>query len=208
MTEKLHQRTILVGVAGASGSGKSFFSHLLQSKLNDCRTLILSQDDYYKDHSHIPIAQRTRMNYDHPDAIDFDLLVEQLAALKAGKAIQHPLYDFTVHNRKSETRSAGPADVVIMDGILIYVPQKCRDLFDFKVFVDTPPDICLVRRLRRDVEERGRTMESVLQQYLNTVRPMYKKYVAPTRGFADFIVRGVGDMQDDVARVRNAILSL
>ncbi len=168
----------------------------------------MSQDDYYRDHSHISIMQRTRMNYDHPDAIDFDLLVEQLSTLKSGRAIQHPLYDFAVHNRKKETRSAGPVDVVIVDGILIYVPQKCRDLFDFKVFVDTPPDICLVRRLRRDVQERGRTMESVLQQYLNTVRPMFEKYVAPTSRFADFVVEGVGDMLDDVERVQEAILSL
>ncbi len=196
---------MLVGVAGASGSGKSFFSNVLKLQLKNYNTVILSQDDYYKDRSHIAVQQRSFMNYDHPDAIDFDLLVEQLSVLKNGRAVEHPLYDFRVHNRKKETKTSGPADIVIMDGILIYVPETCRALFDIKIFVDTPPDICLVRRLRRDVEERGRTMESVLEQYMDTVRPMFEKFVAPTAQFADIVVAGVGDMQADVRRVQNAI---
>jgi len=207
MAEKQFSRTMLIGVAGASGSGKSFFSNLLKSQLKNYHTIILSQDDYYKDRSHIPVPQRSLMNYDHPDAIDFDLLVEQLAALKNGHAIEHPLYDFRVHNRKKETKTSGPADIVIMDGILIYVPEECRALFDIKVFVDTPPDICLVRRLRRDVEERGRTMESVLQQYMDTVRPMFERFVAPTAHFTDFVVAGIGDMMQDVNRVQKTIRS-
>lgn len=207
MPEKQLSRTILIGVAGASGSGKSFFSNVLKAHLKNYQTIILSQDDYYKDRSHIALQRRSFMNYDHPEAIDFKLIVEQLSALKNGHTIEHPLYDFRVHNRKKETKTSGPADIVIMDGILVYVPQECRALFDVKVFVDTPADICLVRRLRRDVEERGRTMESVLQQYMDTVRPMFEEFVAPTIQFADFVVAGIGDMLEDVTRVRNAILA-
>ena len=205
MVETLPQRTILIGVAGASGSGKSFFSNVLESRLNEFRTLILSQDDYYKARSSLSLAQRSKLNFDHPDAIDFDLLVQQLFELKSGKAVEHPLYDFCIHDRKKDTRTCGPVDVVIVDGILVYVLEACRSLFDYKVLVNTPPDICLVRRLRRDVEERGRNMESVLEQYLETVRPMFENFVAPTCQYADQIVAGVGDMLDDVAHVEAKI---
>ena len=205
MVKNQLQRTLLVGVAGASGSGKSFFSNILKSRLKDYRTLILSQDDYYKDRSSMDIKKRSQLNFDHPEAIDFNLLVSQLSDLKLGKAVEQPLYDFHIHNRKNETRPCGPTDIVIVDGILVYVQDESRDLFDYKIFVDTPPDICLVRRLQRDVKERGRTMESVLQQYLETVRPMFEKFVAPTNRYADKVVAGIGDMLDDVTEVERTI---
>lgn len=208
MSDNGIQRTILVGVAGASGSGKSFFSNILKSQLGDLQTLILSQDDYYKARSSLSLAQRAKLNFDHPDAIDFDLLVQQLSKLKSGSAVEHPLYDFCTHDRKDETRTCGPADVVFVDGILVYVPKPCRDLFDYKIFVDTPADICLVRRLRRDVEERGRTMDSVLEQYMQTVRPMFEKFVAPTSDYADLVVAGMGDMLNEVGLVEKKIRSL
>jgi len=206
MNDKI-QRTLLVGVAGASGSGKSFFANLLKAQLPG-RVLILSQDDYYTDRSSIPFSRRSLLNYDHPDAIDFTLFVQQLEALKAGKAIEQPLYDFRTHNRRPETRACGPADIIIVDGILIYVPPKCRDIFDIKIFIDTPADICLARRLRRDVDERGRTMDSVLQQYLETVRPMFLEHVAPTMQHADLIVAGMGDMLADVNKVQKEVMNL
>ncbi len=192
--------TTLIGVAGASGSGKSFFASALQHRLN-CSSAILSQDDYYQDRSDITIKEREVINYDHPDSLDFDLLVEQLQTLKTGAAIDHPLYDFSVHNRKKETARLQPAEVIIVDGILLYAVKECRELFDIKVFVDTPLDLCFVRRLQRDVKERGRSVDSVIAQYLDTVRPMFLQFVQPTIRLADIVVQGVGDMADDIERV-------
>ena len=186
--------TFILGVAGASGSGKSFFADRIYSSLRSRNVIILSQDYYYKDLSSIPPKQRALYNFDHPDAIDFDLLIEHIKLLKKHQSIQHPIYDFTVHNRKKESVTAGPADIVIIDGILIYALPKIRDLFDFKVYIETPPDICFIRRLQRDTLERGRTMESVISQYLETVRPMYERFVLPTKNYSDLVTRGEGDM--------------
>lgn len=190
----------LIGVAGASGSGKSYFANALRNSL-ECSSLILSQDDYYKDRSDISLKERELINYDHPDSLDFDLLVEHLQRLKKRQAIEHPLYDFSVHNRKKQRARIEPADVIIVDGILLYAVKKCRDLFDVKVFVDTPLDLCFVRRLQRDIQERGRSAESVISQYLATVRPMYLQFVQPTIYRADLVVAGVGAMSDDVQHV-------
>ena len=193
------QKTVLVGVAGASGSGKSFFCDKLRASVTNKSVIVLSQDYYYKDHSHIPLQQRHELNYDHPDAIDFKLLIEDLQALKQGRSITHPIYDFTVHNRKSNSAVvAGPAEVVIVDGILIYAVQECRAMFDYKVFIDTPLDLCLIRRMCRDIQERGRSIESVVQQYLKTVRPMLLENVIPTKHVADLVVEGVGTMQKGI----------
>ena len=200
------QNTVLVGVAGASGSGTSFFCDKLRATLQNPSVLIISQDYYYKDHSDIPLDERHALNYDHPDAIDFELLIEQLEALKRGEAIAHPVYDFTQHNRKPNTSvTAGPAQVVIVDGILIYAVQACRALFDFKVYINTPLDLCFVRRLCRDIQERGRTVESVVQQYLKTVRPMLLEHVIPTQELADLVVEGVGTMQQGINESIQAI---
>ncbi|MBN1558826.1 uridine kinase [candidate division KSB1 bacterium] len=187
----------LVGVAGASGSGKSHFARLLQRTLTPS-ALILSLDDYYKDRSDIPFIERQTINYDHPDALDFDLFIQHLRALKSGCEIEQPLYDFSVHNRRDEKVKTGPAQVVIVDGILLYAVKNCRQLFDVRVYVDTPLDICFIRRLQRDIRERGRSVESVIQQYVQTVRPMFIEFVQPTLDYADVVVSGIGDMKNDV----------
>jgi len=200
MKNRDEPNVVIVGVAGASGSGKSFFSHKLQQRLIHS-SLLLSQDDYYKDRSDISLREREAINYDHPNALDFELLIDHLKILKMGGVIEHPLYDFAVHNRKKETKKAGPARAVIVDGILLYAVQECRKMFDIRVYVDTPLDICFIRRLQRDVKERGRSVESVVNQYMQTVRPMFVEFVQPTREFADMVVKGLGDMHADIERV-------
>ena len=191
----------LIGIAGASGSGKSFFAKKLHESLSPKKIFVLSQDFYYKDNSDIPLEERPKINYDHPDAIDFDLLKDHLLQLKKGKAINHPIYNFRVHNREEETVSAGPADIVLLDGILIYAMPALLDLFDFKIYIDTPMDICFIRRLQRDTLERGRTTESVIEQYMDTVRPMFLKFVLPSMNQADMVIKGQGDVMEKVRQV-------
>ncbi len=195
----------IVGIAGASGSGKSFFAERIRSALPAKDVLILSQDHYYKDRSEVSLEQRRTINYDHPDAIDFALLISHLQALKRGQRIEHPLYDFAVHNRKTEKKQADPARVVLVDGILLYaVPELCRWIH-FKVYVDTPLDICFIRRLQRDTRERGRSEESVIDQYLTTVRPMFVKFVLPGKKLADLVLVGQGDMEPGLRHVLKAL---
>lgn len=187
---------MLIGVAGASGSGKTFFAGKLKEVFSPKSVCILSQDFYYKKNSHIPFAEREKINYDHPDAIDFDLLEDHLILLKNGRTIEHPVYDFRTHDRLEEKEAAGPADIIILDGILIFAVEKLLDLFDYKVFVDTPMDICFIRRLQRDRQERGRTTDSVINQYLKTVRPMLLKFVLPSISNADLVIKGEGDVME------------
>jgi uridine kinase len=199
-------KTLLVGLSGASGSGKSYFAERLKTRLTGQSVIILSQDFYYKEQSHTPFQERQLVNYDHPDAVDFELLIDHLAGLKQGLEIEHPLYDFSQHNRCPETRSVGPAEIVIMDGILIYAVEACRRLFDYRIFVETPLDLCFIRRLRRDMRERGRSVDSVVEQYLKTVRPMFLEFVEPARQFADRVVNGDGDVSQDIEGVRAILL--
>lgn len=203
---KVSRTTVkIIGIAGASGSGKSYFAQALRTRL-PAASVLLSQDDYYRDRSDISLAERQLLNYDHPDALDFDLLTAQLLMLKKGETIEHPQYDFTVHNRATTTVKTDPADFVILDGILILAIQKCRSLLDYKIYIETPLDLCFIRRLQRDVQERGRSVESVIQQYLTSVRPMFLHYVEPSAQHADCIVRGVDDVQHDVTKVVHKIM--
>jgi uridine kinase len=195
----------IIGIAGASGSGKNYLAERLQAKIADKAVCVLSQDYYYKDHSDLSMELRNMLNYDHPSAVDFSLMAEHLKRLKNGLPIQHPLYDFSVHNRKKESKTAGPANIVIVDGVLIYALEDIRNLFDFKVFIDTSLDICFIRRLQRDTSERGRTVDSVISQYLKTVRPMYTQFALPTRKFADFIVVGEGTMEAAIMYILRSI---
>jgi uridine kinase len=184
----------IIGIAGASGSGKTFISEKISSALGK-RVVALSQDFYYKDQTEKSLEQRKGVNYDHPDAVDFDLLVRHLKTLKQGGSVMHPLYDFQVHNRRKTSEIVESAPVILIEGILIYAVPALSSLIDFKVFVDTPADICFIRRLQRDLQERGRSLESVIEQYLATVRPMFVKYVMPSKKQADLVVVGQGDME-------------
>lgn len=199
------RRTFILGIAGASGSGKSFFAANLCRILVPFSTAILSQDFYYHDRSDISLEERQSINYDHPDSIEFDLLCDHVIQLKKGQAIDHPLYNFAIHNRKPERERIEPVDVVILDGILIFAVPQLRALIDLKIFINTPLDICFIRRLERDVRERGRTMPSVIEQYLQTVRPMFIKFVQTSAQFADMIVSGEEGAARDLHRIKTLI---
>lgn len=179
---------VLIGVAGGSGSGKTTVSQAILDQVGRDRIAYLQHDAYYHDRSHLPFDVRAQINYDHPDSLDTDLLVEHLRALRAGQPIESPVYDFAQHVRKPETRHVEPQPIILVEGILIFVDRTLRELFDIKIFVDTDADIRFIRRLQRDITERGRTMESVIAQYQATVRPMHLEFVEPSKRYADLII--------------------
>ncbi|MBQ1410790.1 MAG: uridine kinase [Oscillospiraceae bacterium] len=178
---------LVIGIAGGSGSGKTTLMQNLTEGFRENIT-VLSHDNYYRAHDDMPYEQRCKLNYDHPDAFETDLMIEHLKQLKQGRAIQCPVYDFTIHNRKPETIRVEPNRVIIVEGILIFENKALCKLMDIKIFVDTDDDVRLIRRISRDVTDRGRTLESVLDQYLKTVKPMHEQFVEPSRKNADLVV--------------------
>ncbi|MBQ8621969.1 MAG: uridine kinase [Oscillospiraceae bacterium] len=178
---------LVIGIAGGSGSGKTTLMRNLIEKFGS-EVTVLSHDNYYKRHDDLPYEERCKLNYDEPAAFDTDLMVSQLDQLRRGDPIDCPVYDFTVHNRSSETVHIVPHKVIIVEGILIFENEALRDLMDIKIFVDTDADIRLCRRIKRDVNKRGRTLESVLLQYQQTVKPMHEKYVEPSKKYANLVV--------------------
>lgn len=182
------QSGIIIGMAGASGSGKTLVAKTIVETLGSSKVTIIQEDSYYKDLSGLTIEERAKTNFDHPDAFDHDLLIRHTRQLKQGEVIEHPIYDYSIHSRKKETRQVGPHQVIIVEGILILAIPELRELLDIKIFVDTDPDICLLRRLKRDLNERGRSVDSVLKQYQDTVRPMYLQFIEPSKRYADIII--------------------
>ncbi len=180
-------RVIVIGIAGGTGSGKSTMIRKIKEEFCDEIT-ILSHDFYYKEHSDIPFEERKKLNYDHPDSFDTDLMISHIKDLIQWKKIERPVYDFTIHNRINETVPVNPAKVIIVEGILIFENKELRDLFDIKVFIDTDADVRIIRRILRDVRERGRTLDSVVNQYLTTVKLMHEQFVEPSKKYADIIV--------------------
>ncbi|EEU21808.1 uridine kinase [Lactobacillus mulieris] len=188
------KRPIVIGIAGGSGSGKTTIAHEVARLINDDDHIItLTQDSYYKDNTGIPMSERQKINYDHPDAFDMPLLVAQINQLMHRKAVEMPVYDFTEHTRSSKTIHVEPADIIILEGILVLADEDLRDLMDIKVYVDTDDDIRFIRRLERDLKERGRSLDSVIDQYLATVKPMYHQFIEPTKRYADIIVPEGGE---------------
>ena len=187
--------SIIVGIAGGTGSGKTTVAHYVVNYLGTEKgnTILLEQDSYYKRNDHLSFSERVMLNYDHPDSIDFDLLVEHIKDLVAGKSIAKPMYDFTSHNRKDETEKVDPAKIIIIEGILILAIPKLRELFDVKVFVDTDDDERLLRRIERDLKERGRSFDSIKEQYIKTVKPMHLEFVEPSKRYADIIIPRGGE---------------
>ena len=179
---------IVIGVAGGTGSGKTTVSQAILNRVGRDRIAFLQHDSYYRDRSHLPPAERASANFDHPDALESELLAEHLRMLRAGEAVQVPLYDFTTHTRKPESVLLEPRRVILVEGILIFAERALRELMDIKVYVDTDADVRFIRRLQRDISERGRTMESVIRQYTETVRPMHLEFVEPSKRYADVIV--------------------
>lgn len=181
-------KPLVIGVAGGTGSGKSTVARNVAASLGDASVAFIDMDAYYLDHAHLPLEERKRVNWDHPNAFDWDLLVNQLARLASGDAIDKPVYDFVQHARSADTVRIPPADVVVIDGILLFVEARVRDLCDVKVFVDADADVRLIRRIRRDMTKRGRPLAEILEQYLSTVQPMHLEFVEPSKRYADVIV--------------------
>ncbi|MFG0832279.1 MULTISPECIES: uridine kinase [Aeromonas] len=183
---------VIIAIAGASASGKSLIAQTiyeeLVAELGAGEIGVISEDCYYKDQTHLTMEERVKTNYDHPSAMDHSLLVEHLVQLIKGSGVEIPQYSYTEHTRMSETRHFAPRKVIILEGILLLTDSRLRELMDASIFMDTPLDICLVRRLVRDVQERGRTMDSVLKQYQKTVRPMFLQFIDPSKQYADVIV--------------------
>ncbi|AZR73906.1 uridine kinase [Anoxybacter fermentans] len=206
------KNSVVIGISGGSGSGKTTVAENLVKQIGDEHILLIKQDYYYKDNSHLPLEERAKLNYDCPDAFDTELLIEHIKQLVAGKAIDQPQYDFTVHNRKPERIRVEPKRIILLEGILVLHDAELRDLMDIKVFVDADSDIRLLRRVLRDTRERGRTLDSIAEQYLKTVRPMYEKYIHPTKKYADIIVPkgGFNQVAIDilVARIKSYLMEL
>jgi len=182
------RKPVVIGVAGGSGSGKTSVTKSIYDTFKGHSILMLEQDYYYKDQSYLPLEERLKTNYDHPLAFDNDLLIEHLNALLRYEAVEKPVYDYTIHTRSSETIHVEPKDVIILEGILVLEDERLRDLMDMKLFVDTDADLRIIRRLLRDIKERGRSMDSVIEQYVNVVRPMHNQFIEPTKRYADIII--------------------
>lgn len=185
--------TILIGIAGGTGSGKTTLADKLVDSFGSDEVSILRHDNYYKRHDEMTYDQRSLLNYDHPDAFDTELLCEHIKMLKEGKAIEMPVYDYTVHNRSDEVVIVNPAPVIVLEGILIFAEPALCDLMDIKVFVDTDADVRILRRILRDVKERERSLDSVISQYLTTVKPMHEQFVEPSKRRADIIIPEGGE---------------
>lgn len=179
---------LVIGIAGGTGSGKTTVANNIVRRLDIDAATVIQQDAYYRDLRDLAPAQRALRNFDHPDSIENELFVRHLRGLKSGEAIDQPVYDFTHHLRTSETVKISPRDVIIAEGILLFHFPDIKEVLDIKIYVDTPPDIRLLRRIQRDIRDRGRTLENVTEQYLSTVRPMHEEFVEPSKRFADVIV--------------------
>jgi len=189
----MKNNTIIIGISGPSASGKSLLANTIVDELGTSEVTVISEDSYYKDLDGIPIEERAKINFDHPDSLDHDLLLQHLQALQRNEAIEVPIYDHSKHQRSIETRCVGKHHIIVLEGILLFVEKELREIMDIKIFMDTSLDICLLRRLRRDIIERERTLESVMQQYHDTVRPMYFQFIEPSKRCADLIVPRGGE---------------
>jgi uridine kinase len=185
-------KPVIIGVAGGTASGKTTVSDAILERVGRQHIIYLQHDSYYRDLGHLPLKERTELNFDHPDALETELLVSHLRQLQAGEPVEVPIYDFTTYRRSEETRRIEPRQVILLEGLLIFVDKELREMMDVKLYVDTDADLRFIRRLQRDIQERGRTMESVIHQYLTTVRPMHLEFVEPSKRYADIIIPSGG----------------
>lgn len=203
----MNKEPIVIGIAGGTNSGKSTFVKAISKEFGN-QISLLSHDFYYRKRDNLSYEERCKVNYDHPDAFETDLMIQHIKDLKEGKSVFHPVYDFTVHNRAAEVEEVKPSSVIVVEGILIFENQELRDLCDVKLFIDVPADIRILRRVKRDIVKRGRTIESVMSQYLTTVRPMHEMFVEPTKRYADVIIPDGGKNKVALEMVVNKIHSL
>ena len=205
----MNSSSILIGIAGGTGSGKTSIANYLLKKFGSDQLIVIEQDSYYKNNSALSIDERNQQNFDHPDAIDIELFNKQLVSLLGGKSVEIPIYDFSIHNRRNQRQFVRPCRIIVIEGILTLYFDSLRKLMNIKVFVDTPDNIRFTRRLSRDVKERGRTIKSVTNQYEKTVKPMYDQFVKPSRDLADIIITdGVQNKEaiDDLMSNINVLL--
>jgi uridine kinase len=194
-------KPLVIGIAGGTGSGKSTVARKVAAALGSASVAFIDMDSYYHNYAHLSLEERRRINWDHPNAFDWELLLAHLSDLSSGKSIEKPVYDFVAHLRKQKCEHVAAADVVVVDGILLFADPRIRDLFDVKVFVDADADIRVIRRLRRDLVERGRPVEEILDQYLTTVQPMHLEFVEPSKRYADVIVPRGGHNEVAIAMI-------
>lgn len=188
------KKTIIIGISGASASGKSLLANTIVNELGSDQVVVISEDSYYKDHSNIPFEERVKINYDHPNSLDHELLFQNLQQLQKGESVEVPIYNHSKHTREKTTRTIGEHSIIVLEGILLFVEKPLRELMDIRIFMETALDICLIRRLKRDINERGRTLDCVITQYEETVRPMFLQFIEPSKRYADIIVpRGGGN---------------
>ena len=203
----LNNKTVLIGISGGSASGKTSIAHRIKEMFHNNVTII-REDDYYKDRSDIPFEERVKINYDHPFAFDHDLLKHDLSELLKGNQIEKPTYDFTVHNRSKVTEIVTPCKVIIIEGLFVLEEQSIRDLLDIKIFVDTPADIRFIRRLLRDVKERKRDLDNIVDQYTTTVRIMHDQFIEPSKKYADIIIPEGGSNEVAIDLIASKITSI
>lgn len=204
MAEEL--KPVIIGIAGGTGSGKSTFTDKLKAMFGDDVTVIY-HDNYYRAHDDIPFEERKVINYDHPDSLETELLLEHLKSLKAGEAVQCPVYDFTQHNRSKKFVEIRPSSIIILEGILIMADERLRNMMDIKIFVDADADERILRRVRRDMVERGRDIDNIMDQYLTTVKPMHYLYIEPTRHYADIVINsGMNEIAFDLVSTKISAL--
>ena len=205
------KRAVVVGITGGTGSGKSTVAKEIFRSLPEKNILIIQQDAYYKKQSHLTMEKRIKTNYDHPLAFDTDLLIDHLNRLISFDPIEKPIYDFSIHDRKEETVRVEPREIIILEGIMLLEDSRLRDLLDIKIFVDTDPDVRILRRIKRDIRDRGRTLESVAKQYLSTVKPAHNQFVEPSKKYADIIIPegGYNKVAIDImaAKVRSLVIN-
>jgi len=182
------KNVIIIGISGASASGKSLLANTIVNELGSNQVVVIPEDSYYKDHKAMPLEERASINYDHPNSMDHDLLCEHLILLQQGKSVEVPTYNFSLHQRDTATRKIGQHSIIVLEGILLFAEPELRELLDIRIFMETALDICLIRRIKRDVNERGRTLDSVLKQYEETVRPMFLQFIEPSKRYADIII--------------------
>lgn len=201
-------KPLIIGIAGKSGSGKTTVAYEIFANFNQEDVIVIKFDDYYKKQDHLDFATRTKTNYDHPNAFDWDLLIQDMAALANNQTIHKPIYDFANHTRAQEVDIIHPAKVIILEGILVLLEEKLRQLLDVKIFVDTDDDECIIRRILRDTKERGRSLDSVIEQYLNSVKPMALQFIEPSKKYADFIIPRGGNNTIAISMICNQIRAM
>ncbi len=201
-------KTIIIGVSGASASGKSLLANTIVKELGSDQVTVVSEDAYYKDLSHLPLAERAEVNFDHPDSLDHILLREHLLAIQKGEAVNIPVYDHSTHQRTEQIQYCNNHRIIVLEGILLFTESYLRELMDIRIFMDTALDICLLRRLQRDIIERKRSIESVLTQYETTVRPMYLQFIEPSKRYADIIVPRGGENRIAIDMIKTKMVAL